>query len=106
MGGLRLAILGCLALALAACTTPQTAAPAAGNSAVMNDQLIGQIKRGETKKDQVRSIIGAPQLVNYQAGNEIWIYQGGSATSQRTLTVQYDQVGVVRNIGVTDMPPT
>ena len=96
-------------LALAACaqTPAPTAQPAAAaTSVVLDDPTIAQIKRGETKMDQVRGLISAAPIVNYQAGHEIWIYQGVSApgsTQARTLTVQYDERGVVRNVGVTDL---
>jgi hypothetical protein len=105
---LRGTVLAGLALGAVACTqsgASQAPAPAAP-TVVLDDQTIGQIKRGETKMDQVRSLISAKPIVNYQAGHEIWIYQGvaqPAGTQVRTLTVQYDERGVVRNIGVTDL---
>jgi outer membrane protein assembly factor BamE (lipoprotein component of BamABCDE complex) len=100
-----------LALGLPACThtdaSPSTGQPAnAAASTVLDDHAVGQIKRGETKMDQVRTLIGNPPMVNYQAGREIWIYQGVSqapGSQPRTVTVQYDEKGVVRNVGVTDL---
>jgi outer membrane protein assembly factor BamE (lipoprotein component of BamABCDE complex) len=115
MRELRRIALGCLVLALTACANGNTGMPAsqASNAAILDDHVLALIKRGETKKDQVRSMIGAPTLVNYQAGNEVWIYQSSIAPSiavptgnLRTLTLQYDQLGVVRNIGMKDMPVT
>jgi outer membrane protein assembly factor BamE (lipoprotein component of BamABCDE complex) len=108
-GGIRMAMVAGLALGLPACadtaaTPGQPATPAA--STVLDDQMLGQIKRGETKMDQVRALIGTAPIVNYQAGREIWVYQGVSqagAGQARTVTVQYDEKGVVRNVGVTDL---
>jgi hypothetical protein len=105
---IRMAVMAGLALGLPvlAPTGDATAqrAPAAA-STVLDDQLLGQIKRGETKMAQVRALIAATPTVNYQAGHEIWIYQGVSAAAggRRTVTVQYDEKGVVRNVGVTDL---
>ena len=95
-------------LGLAACQQQgaATGQPATSASVVLDDQTIGQIQRGVTKMDQVRQLISAQPMVNYQAGHEIWIYQGvaAPASSQaRTVTVQYDEKGVVRNVGVTDL---
>jgi outer membrane protein assembly factor BamE (lipoprotein component of BamABCDE complex) len=96
-------------LALAACAqtpAPTSPPPAAVSNVVLDDQTIAQIKRGETNMTQVRSLISATPIVNYQAGHEIWIYQGVPApasTQARTVTVQYDDRGVVRNVGVTDL---
>ncbi|MEJ0068891.1 MAG: outer membrane protein assembly factor BamE [Pseudomonadota bacterium] len=105
------AVVAGLALGLPACTQTsstttmaQPAAPAA--STVLDDQMLSQIKRGETKMDQVRALISVAPIVNYQAGREIWIYQGVSQAAgnqARTVTVQYDEKGVVRNVGVTDL---
>jgi hypothetical protein len=106
---LRGALIAGLAWGAAACTQSGTtsSAPApAPPSVVLDDQTIGQIKRGETKMDQVRALISAKPIVNYQAGHEIWIYQGvaqPAGTQVRTVTVQYDERGVVRNVGVTDL---
>jgi len=109
---IRLAILAGLALGLPACAemggsagNPPAPPPAAA-STVLDDQLLGQVKRGETTMAQVRALIPATPIVNYQAGREIWIYQGvaqASGMPPRTVTVQYDERGVVRNLGVTDL---
>jgi hypothetical protein len=109
---IRLAVLTGLALGLPACAqmggaagTPPAPPPAAA-STVLDDQLLGQIKRGETTMAQVRALIPAAPIVNYQAGHEIWIYQGvaqAAGAPPRTVTVQYDEKGVVRNLGVTDL---
>jgi outer membrane protein assembly factor BamE (lipoprotein component of BamABCDE complex) len=107
--GIMVAVAAGLALGLPACThtDANTGQPAtAAASIVLDDQALGQIKRGETKMDQVRTLIGNPPMVNYQAGREIWIYQGVSqapSSQPRTVTVQYDEKGVVRNVGVTDL---
>lgn len=115
MRELRRIALGCFVLGLTACAGTHTGTPAsqASNAAILDDHVLAMIKQGETKKDQVRSMIGAPALVNYQAGNEVWIYQSSIAPSVtiptgnlRTLTLQYDQLGIVRNIGTKDMPMT
>ena len=104
-----LAVVAGLALGLPvlAPTGDATAQPApAAASVVLDDQLLSQIKRGETKMAQVRALIAATPTVNYQAGHEIWIYQGVSAAAggqRRTVTVQYDEIGAVRNVGVTDL---
>jgi len=102
---IRLAVLAGLALGLpTGVAVGQPASVAA--SVVLDDQLLGQIKRGETKMAQVRALISAAPIVNYQAGHEVWVYQGLSAAAggqHRTVTVQYDEVGVVRNVGVTDL---
>ena len=105
---IRSAAIAGLALGAVACTQPAapTAPPPATPTVVLDDQTIGQIKRGETKMEQVRALISAKPIVNYQAGHEIWIYQGVSApagSQPRTVTVQYDERGVVRNVGVTDL---
>jgi outer membrane protein assembly factor BamE (lipoprotein component of BamABCDE complex) len=104
------ALAGCCVLTVAAYaqSAPNTAAaPApAATALVLDDQLVGQIKRGETTMDQVRHLITAKPKVNYQAGHEIWIYQGvaGAGSAQaRTVTVQFDDHGVVRNVGKVDL---
>ena len=105
------ALAGCCGLAVAAyaqTASPPAAAPApAASASVLDDQLVGQIKRGETTMDQVRHLIAAKPKVNYQAGHEIWIYQGvsGAGSAQaRTVTVQFDEHGIVRNVGKVDLP--
>jgi hypothetical protein len=100
-----------LALAMTACaqfaaTPPPAPAPAAP-ALVLDDQLVSRIQRGVTKMDQVRGMIDAKPIINFQAGHEVWIYQGVAqpgATDLRTLTVQYDEHGVVRNVGKVDLP--
>jgi hypothetical protein len=105
---IRLAVVAGLALGLPACAqmnAPSQPAPASP-SIVLDDQMLGQIKRGETTMAQVRTLIPAAPIVNYQAGREIWIYQGvaqASSALPRTVTVQYDEKGVVRNLGITDL---
>ena len=91
-------------LALAACShdTTTSAPPAPTAMVVIDDQTLAQIKRGETNMAQVRALIGAKPTVNYQAGHEIWIYQGvvqAPGAQTRTITVQFDDKGVVRNVG-------
>jgi len=110
---IQIAVMAGLALGLPACAqtantsgavTGQPAASAA--SIVLDDQMLGQIKRGETRMDQVRALISVAPIINYQAGHEIWIYQGvaqASTSQPRTVTVQYDEKGVVRNVGITDL---
>ena len=101
---IRGAVVAGLALGAVACA--QSGAEAPPPAVVLSDQLLGQIKRGETKMDQVRAMISAKPIVNYQAGREIWIYQGvpqAASTQPRTVTVQYDERGIVRNVGVTDL---
>jgi hypothetical protein len=104
---IRLAVVAGLALGLPACAQHSGGAappPPAAASVALDDQLLGQIKRGETTMAQVRALIAATPIVNYQAGHEIWIYQGVAQGSlPRTVTVQYDDKGVVRNIGITDL---
>jgi len=96
------------ALGLAACSQPsaQSAPPAAPVAAtVIDDQTLGQIKRGVTNMAQVRAMINATPVVNYQAGHEVWIYQGvvqAPGAPVRTVTVQFDERGIVRNVG--DVP--
>ena len=103
------AALAACALAVVACShtaaTPP-AAPAPTSALVLDDQLVGQIQRGTTTMDQVRSLISAKPIINYQAGHEIWIYQGvagAGSTQARTVTVQFDEHGVVRNVGKVDL---
>jgi outer membrane protein assembly factor BamE (lipoprotein component of BamABCDE complex) len=106
---IRMALAGVAALGalgLAACQSGSAPGPMPAATTVLDDQLVGRIKQGETKMDQVRALIDAKPIVNYQAGREIWIYQGvpmAASTQARTLTVQYDERGVVRNVGVTDL---
>ena len=105
---IRLAVMIGLALGLPACA-PKGGAPsppAAASSTVLDDQMLSQIQRGQTTMAQVRALISATPVINYQAGHEIWIYQGvaqASGAPPRTVTVQYDETGVVRNVGVTDL---
>jgi outer membrane protein assembly factor BamE (lipoprotein component of BamABCDE complex) len=108
---IRTAAAAGFALGLAACAPSSTGStasrPPAAPAVVLEDQLVDQIKRGETKMDQVRALISAKPLVNYQAGREIWIYQGvadATGTLPRTVTVQFDERGIVRNIGKVDLP--
>ena len=96
-------------LGIAACTQ-NAAAPAAAptpqaSAVVLDDQLVGQIQRGATM-EQVRHLISAKPMVNFQAGHEIWIYQGvagAGSTQARTVTVQFDEKGAVRNVGKVDL---
>lgn len=97
-----------LVLGLAACQTGSAPAPAPTPVAttVLDDALIAKIQRGQTSMAQVRGLIDAKPMINYQAGREIWIYQGidkPGSTQPRTLTVQYDERGLVRNVGHTDL---
>jgi outer membrane protein assembly factor BamE (lipoprotein component of BamABCDE complex) len=88
-----------------AANAPATSTPAA-SAVVLDDQLVGQIQRGATTMDQVRQLIGVKPIINYQAGHEIWIYQGvagAGSTHARTVTVQFDEHGVVRNVGKVDL---
>ena len=108
---IRTAVAAGFALGLAACaqsgTSSTASPPPAPPAVVLDDQLVDQIKRGETKMDQVRALISAKPLVNYQAGHEIWIYQGvadATGTLPRTVTVQFDERGTVRNVGKIDLP--
>jgi outer membrane protein assembly factor BamE (lipoprotein component of BamABCDE complex) len=92
-------------LALAACSQPApppAPPPAPVATTVIDDQTLSQIKRGQTNMAQVSALIGAPTVRNFQAGHEIWIYQGvvqAPGAPVRTVTVQFDDRGVVRNIG-------
>ncbi len=108
---IRTAVAAGFALGLASCAQtsqgPSASPPPAAPQTVLDDRLVGQIKRGETKMDQVRALIGAKPLINYQAGHEIWVYQGvadATGTLPRTVTVQFDEHGIVRNIGKIDLP--
>jgi hypothetical protein len=105
---IRMALAGVLALGVAACQSGSASAPAPAPvaSTVLDDALIAKIQRGQTSMGQVRTLIPANPMVNYQAGREIWIYQGidkAGSTQARTLTVQYDERGLVRNVGYTDL---
>jgi hypothetical protein len=108
---IRMALAGVVmvlgALGLAACQSGGSApAPMPVVTTVLDDALIAKIHRGQTSMGEVRALIDAKPMINYQAGREIWIYQGidkPGSTQARTLTVQYDERGLVRNVGFTDL---
>lgn len=108
MGKMRMALVGGLvALGLAACQTSSSPPPAPMpvSSTVLDDALIAKLKQAKGM-DQVRALIDAKPQVNYQAGREIWIYQGiaqAGTTQARTVTVQYDGRGGITNVGYTDL---
>ena len=104
---IRMALLGAVVAGLAACQTGGSApAPMPTAATVLDDALVAKIQRGQTSMGEVKALIDAKPMINYQAGREIWIYQGvdkAGSTQARTLTVQYDERGLVRNVGFTDL---
>lgn len=104
---IRMALAGIVALGLAACQTQSSPPPAPMpmSGTVLDDQLVAKLKEAKGM-DQVRALIDAKPTVNYQAGREIWIYQGiakAGSTQGRTVTVQYDGRGGITNVGVADL---
>ena len=105
---IRMALAGAVVvLSVAACQNNASApAPVPTAATVLDDALVAKIQRGQTSMGEVRALIDAKPMINYQAGREIWIYQGvdkAGSTQARTLTVQYDERGLVRNVGFTDL---
>src|SRR4051794_10571516 len=108
IGLLRGLVLAWLAVGLVACMTEaDRPANRTVNTQLFNDQAMAQIRQGQARKEQVRATLGDASQVNYRSGTEVWIYQGlasAAASSQRTVTVQFDERGLVRNVGVQDLP--
>ncbi|MFY9402937.1 MAG: outer membrane protein assembly factor BamE [Candidatus Omnitrophota bacterium] len=105
-------ILAALIFCLEGCATT-------GSSSIIDDSRISQIQKGVSTKEDVRSLFGSPTKVDFtDAGYEVWEYvysrsqtrassflpylgavAGGSDSVTHTLTIQFTEEGVVRNIG-------
>ena len=105
-------ILAALIFCLEGCATT-------GSSHIVDDSKIGQIQKGVSTKEDVRSLFGDPTKVEFtDAGFEVWEYiysksqtratsflpylgaaVGGSDSITHTLTIQFTEEGTVRNIG-------
>lgn len=90
-----------------------------GNKQITNDELISQIKIGETTKPEVKQKIGEPTKVTFTDNNEeIWeyvythsqmraaslvpvvsIFAGGADVDTQTLTIRFNKEGQVKEIG-------
>lgn len=108
-----------LALFAAGCASSPRAGGSAGESDVST--IAGKIVRGQTTKEQVKALYGAPQSTSFTAsGDEEWTFAlNGSAyvspdyffyvrvvplpdPNQKTLIVVFDKAGRVANYSIND----
>jgi len=89
-----------------------------GNKNVTNKSLISQIKKGVSRKEDVKSLIGSPQNVSFIGNDEHWYYYytktkvrstncipvigsifGGIDTQSSSIIIIFDNHGIVKKIG-------
>jgi outer membrane protein assembly factor BamE (lipoprotein component of BamABCDE complex) len=76
-----------------------------GTKGITDDQLVAKIEKGKSSKSDVEALLGRPFSVDFtDAGFEKWLYsyseaKGLGAMRSETLLVQFDQAGVVKNLG-------
>lgn len=90
-----------------------------GNKQILNQNLISQIKPGESSKADVQRLIGEPTKQNYlDSGDTVWEYDltqsqirgasfipvvglfaGGANIQVHTLTIRFDKRGIVKDLG-------
>lgn len=90
-----------------------------GSQHIVDDAKVAQIQKGASTKEDVRLLLGAPTKVDFtDAGFEVWEYVysksqtratsflpyvggvvGGSDSITHTLTVQFTDEGIVKNVG-------
>lgn len=91
---------------------------AVGNKQVANDDAVTQIKIGKSTKSDVTKLMGEPSKVSFTDKEEIWdynytksqvratsfipyvgVFAGGTDTEMHTLTLTFNDRGVVSKIG-------
>lgn len=106
-------------LALALCLVFLFGCASVGNKQIGEAGTVAKIEEGKSTKADVRSLVGQPTKINFKDnGNEIWEYiyskgqlrpatfvpvvswfAGGVDTTASTLTVLFDEKGVVKKVG-------
>jgi outer membrane protein assembly factor BamE (lipoprotein component of BamABCDE complex) len=109
----------CAALALSALMIGVSGCVSAmGSKRSADPTLVAQIKEHRTTKDEVRPIIGDPNAVSFMQDDEVWTYTyckmtmrptnwipyvnlvaGGYDTQSASVTVIFDEKGVVKRVG-------
>ena len=99
---------------------PQTIHTTQGNSAVMDDALIANIKEGVSSKADIRALLGEPSKVEFAGatGNlEVWKYMyaerevhmtipATAVVHGRVITILFDAHGVAKHVAVTNPTAT
>lgn len=57
---------------------------AGGSKRITDANLVSQVKEGTTTKEEVRSLLGGPNKVNFDTGDEIWTYNYCKTTLRAT----------------------
>ena len=90
-----------------------------GSKSITSDELVSQVKVGQSTKADVKRILGDPAFVNFtESMEEVWQYNysrseasastfipvvgafiGSQDTEMHTLTIRYDKNGVVKAVG-------
>jgi outer membrane protein assembly factor BamE (lipoprotein component of BamABCDE complex) len=90
-----------------------------GSKQITRDEIVSQIKEGESTQAEVRELLGEPSSVSFtDTEEEIWtycysrsvtrattfipvvnIFAGGSDVQNYTLTIRFTKEGVVKKVG-------